>query len=146
MKNNIVITILALALLPIGIVIGQEYNQIKTGQAIAAYEQTALEQQASLYGSIMRETALRESYIQLLVKKAVSEPVYFYVTPNQVFTNVELDRAFAHINFAIRVHSLYAKEPTRQTRETGNTTWNLEKVEDYQLIKRLLEVAYGGGK
>ena len=54
----------------------------------------------------------------------------------------ELARADEIIAYGIYAHQYYADNVTAQTYETGNTTQNLEWVDNYNFLKGLLDRAY----
>ena len=169
MKNKIVIntiiTLLALSLLPIGIFIGIEYSDLSYWKRIKAMEQTALEQQVALFGSVMREMTLKRDYEiivsniayrldnPIIVEKIVEKPVAIYVDRytntiisfNPIATPEELARAKEAIQYGRWSHQQFVDNPGGQNIHSGGTEFNIYWVENYDLFRELIERAYGKG-
>ena len=168
-KNNIVITvitILALSLLPIGIVIGQEYNQIKTSQTIAILEYKVKESKADWRSTMNRALAMKGEYEAvvaalsdrldkpIIVEKVIEKPVAIYVDRytntlisfNPIATPQELARAKEAIRYGRASHQQFVDNPWLQNAYSGDVEFNILWVENYDLFKELIERAYGRGK
>ena len=168
-KNNIVIiviTILALALLPIGIFIGQEYSQIKTSQTIAILEYKVKESKADWRSTMDRAIAMKgehEAVVAalsdrldkpIIVEKVIEKPVAIYVDRytntlisfNPIATPQELARAKEAIRYGRASHQQFVDNPWLQNIHSGGTEFNIYWVENYDLFRTLIERAYGEGK
>ena len=148
MKNKIVIntiiTLLALSLLPIGIFIGIEYSVLSYWKRIKAMEQTALEQQVALFGSVMREVTLKRDY-EILVSNIAYRLDNPIISFNPIATPEELARAREAIQYGRWSHQQFVDNPGGQNIHSGGTEFNIYWVENYDLFRELIERAYGKG-
>ncbi|MBA7676065.1 hypothetical protein ES703_84305 [subsurface metagenome] len=57
-------------------------------------------------------------------------------------TEEELSKAFDAIEYGRWVHNMIATNPYTQNKWTGDTEWNLEWIDNYDLFRELIERAY----
>ena len=100
---------------------------------------------------IVRVPDLQVEYVDkpVIVEKVVVKPVYIDRHTNTIIVvspdamDEELEQAFEAIKYGRRSHQSIANNPQWQNRWTGNTEWNIEWVDNYDLFRELIERAYG---
>ena len=165
-KNNIVITILALSLLPIGFYLGVEYNQLETDQTIATLKKKVDNYHIDLSRTLGNMIIMKSDYEVLvskianrldnpiIVEKVIEKPVAIYVDRytntlisfNPIATPQELARAKEAIRYGRASHQQFVDNPWLQNAYSGDVEFNILWVENYDLFKELIERAYGRGK